>query len=38
MLQSLLFAFVYLQAWLGVLTRDHRETNNPDVSLMVRKG
>ena len=29
---------VYLQAWLGGLTRDHRETNNPDVSLMVRKG
>ena len=34
---------VYLQPWLGGggrggLTRDHRETNNPDASLMVRKG
>ena len=27
---------VYLQAWLGGgLTRDHRETNNPDASLML---
>ena len=29
--------FIYKHGW-GGLTRDHRERNHPDASLMVRKG